>query len=226
MTVITEPVPAIDVLRVSHRFPRRSTWALRDVSFRVYPGQWIAIVGANEAGKSTLIRILATLLIPKRGQARIHGRDIIRHPSHVRRLLGVALDGERTFYYRLTVSQNLEFFAGLYGLYGRKLKERVEQVLEWLDLRHVRHERFSVLSTGMRKRMALARALMVEVPVYLLDEPTAHLDASHAWTVRSLLNTLHHQGKTLLTTAHRDDGIKGYVDSVLYLQHGALRGNL
>lgn len=197
-------------------------WALRDVSFTVRPGEWVLVVGPNEAGKSTLIRILSTLVLPNRGKATVCGYDVVRQPRQVRRCIGVMLDTDRAFYYRLTAFQNLEFFGGLYGLRGRTLRRRVAEVLDQVGLSHACHVRFMKFSAGMRKRLAFARALLVDPPVFLLDEPTAHLDPEHSSVVLDILADLRARGRTILTTAHTADEVDLRADRVLHLEEGCL----
>ncbi len=180
------------------------------------------VVGPNEAGKSTLIRILATLIVPTRGTATVCGYDVVRQPRQVRRCVGVMLDTERAFYYRLTAFQNLEFFGGLYGLNGGTLRRRVAEVLDQVGLSHARDLRFMKFSAGMRKRLALARALLLDPPVLLLDEPTSHLDPEHTALVMDILAGLRARGRTILTTAHASDGVERLADRILHLEGGRL----
>ena len=207
---------------LSYRFARQRRWAVQDICLTVGWGEWVVLVGPNEAGKSTLIRLLATLLTPTRGRALVGGYDVVRHGARVRRLVGVVLDRDHAFYYRLTAAQNLEFFGGLYGLYGRRLRARVDDVLALVGLTHARNVRFAAFSAGMRKRLALARAFLADPPIYLLDEPFAHLDAGHPRALADVLARLRDEGRTLLTTAPAADGLLARADRVIHLAQGRI----
>ena len=214
--------PAVQVVNLTHRFPNRTAPVLRDVTFTLYPGEWLAVVGPNEAGKSTLVRILATLIKPTQGHITICRYDVIRQPRQVRRCVGVLLDSERSFYYRLTAYQNLAFFAALYGLRGKTLAFRVERSLDMVGLTHARDVLFMQLSTGMRKRLALARALLRDNPVYLLDEPTAHLDPEHEHAVLDLIAQLREQRRAVLTTAPSIGQVGNLADQIVRLERGSM----
>ncbi len=210
--------PAIRVTDLTHIFPRRSAPVLQNVSFSVHFGEWLTLVGPNEVGKSTLIRILATLITPTAGRVEVCGHDVLSHSRAVRRCVGALLDSERSFYYRMTAYQNLAFFAALYGWRGRHLAQRVDVVLDAVDLAHVRDVHFMKFSAGMRRRLALARAILSEAPVMLLDEPTAHLDPEHARTVLNLIAHLRDRGHAVLTTAHSAVALGPLPDTVLHLR--------
>ncbi len=211
-------LPAIQVTNLTHTFPRHRVPVLHNLSFAVYPGQWLVVVGPNEAGKSTLVRILATLIRPSQGHVAVCGYDVVRAPRAVRRRVGVLLDSERAFYYRLTAYQNLAFFAALYGLSARTIPQRVQEVLEMVGLAHARDRRFTTFSAGMRRRLALARALLRDVPVYLLDEPTAHLSPEDARAVLALIAGLRARGRAILTTAHTVAHLDHTPDLILHLE--------
>ncbi len=154
----------------------RSVQALAGVDLDVDRGEIIALLGPNGAGKSTLIRILATTVLPDSGTARIGGFDIVAQSAAARRSFGLALGDERSWYWRLSGRQNLAFFASLYGLSRLDGANRVDQLLSDVGLSEAADRRFDGYSTGMRMRLSLARALLPDPPVLLLDEPTRSLD--------------------------------------------------
>lgn len=153
---------------------------LRGVDLAVDRGDWLALMGVNGAGKTTLLKVLAGLLLPDSGRASVAGFDVIREEQQARGLAGYVLADERSFYWRLTARQNLEFFAALNGLHGRAARDRICTLLDRLDLLDVADTSFATFSSGMKQRLAVARALLVRPRVLLMDEPARSLDAGHA----------------------------------------------
>jgi len=177
--------PAIAVRHVSRVFGAHDV--LRDVSIEVREGEVFALQGSNGSGKTTLLEILATVLLPTSGTARIHGLDVVNDAAAVRRLIGYAVSSLHSFYPRLTGSQNLAFFATLNGLSGRVLGARVGALLEQLDLAGAAHQRVEQYSDGMKARLCIARAVIADPPVLLLDEPSKCLDPAGRARVRELV---------------------------------------
>ncbi|MGI8644327.1 MAG: ABC transporter ATP-binding protein [Thermomicrobiales bacterium] len=159
---------------VAKRFGR--VQALDGVTVTVRPGTIAALLGPNGAGKSTLMRIIATTVLPDAGRVWVDGRDALANPGAARRALGIALGDERSWYWRLSGRRNLEFFGALYGLRRRAAASRAAELLAEVGLDEAADLRFDGYSTGMRTRLSLARALLPEPPVLLLDEPTRSLD--------------------------------------------------
>lgn len=178
----------IEVAELSKRFG--PVPALDRVQLSVPLGAVTALVGRNGAGKSTLIRVLATAVRPDTGRASVCGHDVAAAAGAVRRHIGLTLGDDRSFFWRLNGWQNLEFFGRLYGLRRRELGQRVAHVLESVDLLDVADRRVDRYSTGMRSRLGLARALLGDPTVLLLDEPTRSLDPAAAASVRVLFRRL------------------------------------
>jgi len=178
--------------------------ALRGVSFKSMWGEIYGLLGPNGAGKTTTVKIIVTLLIPDSGEARIAGFSSITEPSEVRKRIGVMLTVERGFFWKLTGRENLKYFGMLYGLEGSRLEARIEDVLEATGLKELGGDkrRFEDMSLGMRARLGLARALLRDPPVLVLDEPTLGLDPPSARHIRSLLRELARSGKAILLTTH------------------------
>ncbi len=197
------PDLAVEIGRVTHRYGAHV--ALRDVSFGVRRGRLFGLLGPNGGGKTTLFRILSTLLRPTDGRARVFGHDAAAEPAAVRRRLGVvfqkeALDDE------LTVDENLRVHGALYGLAGRALRERIASLLDTFDLADRRSSRVKTLSGGLRRRTDLARGLLHAPSLLLLDEPTTGLDPaarSAFWTALARLRR--HEGTTMLVATHLMD---------------------
>ncbi len=177
--------------------------ALAGIDLEVDSGEAVVLVGPNGAGKSTLLRILSTTVLPDGGRATVAGYDVERDPVAVRRSIGLLLPDERAWYWRLTGRANLEFFAALHGLRRRAAVPRVEILLADAGLASAADRPVSGYSSGMRLRLALARALLVEPPVLLLDEPTRSLDPVAARRFRGLVDRIvDEQGSAVLFATH------------------------
>jgi len=181
---------------------RREIPALRGVDLQVQPGEFVGLLGPNGAGKTTLLKIVATLLLPTRGEVFVNGIDALRHPARVRRLLGVVLAGERTLYWKLTARENLLLFAGLHNIPGKEARRRAEGLLSLVGLKEFANVTVEKFSTGMRKRLAIARALIHDPKVLILDEPTSGLDPHGVEDIWDVLLALRERGKTVLMATH------------------------
>jgi ABC-2 type transport system ATP-binding protein len=178
-------VPTIAVADLRRSFAGREV--LRGVSADVRQGEVFAMVGVNGSGKSTLIEILATLLLPTSGRATVAGFDVVQQASDVRRLVGYCPSNPQTFYPRLTGRRNLAFFAALYEVDVRVAERRIDSLLERVGLADASHARVERYSDGMKARLSIARALLTDAPVLLLDEPTKSLDPAARDMIRPLI---------------------------------------
>ncbi len=176
--------------------------ALRGVDLEVPWGGIVALLGPNGAGKSTLLRILGTTVLPDRGQALVAGHDVVTDPAAVRRCLGLVLGEERSWYWRLSGRENLQFFAALQGLRRPAARARATELLADIGLVEAADRRFDRYSSGMRARLSLARALLCEPPVLLLDEPTRTLDPMAASLFRNEVRRQAEAGRAVLFATH------------------------
>lgn len=176
--------------------------ALRGVELEVPWGDIVAVLGPNGAGKSTMLRILGTTVLPDSGHVEVAGHDVVNHPGAARRSLGLVLGEERSWYWRLSGRDNLEFFAALHGLRRHAASTRASEVLCAVDLQDVADRRFDRYSSGMKARLSLARALLHEPPVLCLDEPTRTLDPVAAVAFRALVRAQADSGRAVLFTTH------------------------
>ena len=221
----TYPVPFRRLRAFFHRPVKDPVEALRDVSFDVETGEIFGLIGRNGAGKTTLTKIVATLVQPTTGSVSVHGHDSVSDDEHVRRQIGLSTAEERSFYWRLTSEQNLMFFARLHGLSDRVAKQRIKDVFSKLELDEVARRRFGELSTGNKQRLAVARALLANPPVLLLDEPTRSLDPLAAARMRDLIRLLANQDPpvTILLTSHNLTEVETLCARVAIISRGRIR---
>src|SRR5574339_441090 len=184
------------------REPKTMFTAVNGVDLRIERGEIFGLLGPNGAGKSTTIRMLCTLLEPTSGTATVHGFDIVKQSNELNRSLGTVLAGERSIYWKLTGRENLEYFAALYHIPPTIAKQRVDELIERMEIKDRANELVEKYSTGMRQRIAIAKALLARPPILLLDEPTLGLDPQAARRVRELVAELKQEGHTILLTTH------------------------
>jgi ABC-2 type transport system ATP-binding protein len=182
--------------------PKALFTAVNGVDLEIQRGEIFGLLGPNGAGKSTTIRMLCTLLEPTSGTARVNGFDVVTQANDVRRSLGTLLAGERSIYWKLTGRENLEYFAALYHIPQAIAKKRVDELVERMELKDRANELVEKYSTGMRQRVAIAKALLARPPILLLDEPTLGLDPQAARNLRELIAQLKQEGHTILLTTH------------------------
>lgn len=191
---------AVELRDIAHAYGERQ--ALRGVSFDVARGEIFGLLGPNGGGKSTLFRILSTLLVPQRGTARVQGLDVVAQRENVRRVLGVvfqspALDG------KLTVLENMRHQGHLFGLHGGVLRERIDQQLQHFGLTDRRGDRVETLSGGLRRRVELAKCLLHEPQILILDEPSTGLDPGARLDLWKNLERIRQERQvTILLTSH------------------------
>jgi len=199
------------------------TVALDKVNLKIRPGELFGLLGPNGSGKTTTIKCLSTILIPDEGTAIVNGFDIHKETAMVRASLGMVVGGERTLYWKLTARDNLMYFASLYKMHRRHAKKRIEELLETMQLSDRADERLEDYSTGMRQKVAIARALLHDPPILLLDEPTLGLDPNFARQIRNQIRELSEkQGKTVLLTTHYMDEADQLCDRVAFINNGKI----
>jgi ABC-2 type transport system ATP-binding protein len=186
----------------SQRTPKSMFTAVNGVDLEIHRGEIFGLLGPNGAGKSTTIRMLCTLLEPTSGTAHVNGFDVVKQANEVRRNLGTLLAGERSIYWKLSGRENLEYFAALYHIPPAVAKKRVDELIERMEIRDRSNELVEKYSTGMRQRIAIAKALLARPPILLLDEPTLGLDPQAARRLRELIAQLKQEGHTILLTTH------------------------
>jgi len=212
--------PAIDVVDIVHSFKGRR--ALDHVSFQVQPHSLHGFVGPNGAGKTTTLKIVCTLLRPQYGEARVFGRDVVEDQKAVRKRIGFMPDHFST-YRQMTVTEYLDFFAAAYGQPFAKRTEVIDQVLDLTDMDKRRDDMISGLSRGMQQRVSLARVLINDPDVLLLDEPASGLDPRARIELMEILKALKSMGKTGFISSHILSELAELCDSVTIIDRGKVK---
>jgi ABC-type Na+ transport system, ATPase component len=199
--------------------------AVENLSFAVGRGEVVGLLGENGAGKTTVPRMIATVLRPTSGSIEIDGLDAIRHAQAVRKRIGILFGGETGLYDRLTARENIAYFGRLYGLPPATLAERIEALAERFGMRAFLDKRVGGFSKGMKQKIAIARSLVHDPDILLLDEPTTGLDVTSANEMRRLIERFRKEGKTVMFSSHIMSEVQRLCDRVLILHKGVLRYN-
>jgi len=208
-----------------HPFRKKGITALRGIDLEVESGQCFCLMGPNGAGKTTLIKILSALVLPDDGKVFINGYDLEKETDEVKKQIGFALSEERSFYWRLTGFQNLDFFAALNNIPLSKRKDKIKKVLQLVGLEKAAERRFNTYSTGMRQMMAIARALLTDPDILFVDEPTRSLDPVAAQKIRKFLRKemVENQGKTVFWATHDLSEAQEFSHSLAIISEGQIR---
>ena len=198
-----------------------ATRAVDDISFSFASGQIIGFVGPNGAGKTTTMRILATLDEPTSGDAKIDDVSIVEVPEQVRRLIGYVPDA-LPMHRDVSVHEYLDFFARAYGLTGTQRRQVVENIEEFTNLTGIREKNLYALSKGMKQRVSLARALIHDPPVLVMDEPASGLDPRARVELRELLRVLSSRGKAILISSHILTELSEICDGAVIIEQGRI----
>ena len=227
MNRVTTTEPAVEVRALEKTFRtgwprRRSQPALRGVSFVVPRGAIFGVLGPNGAGKTTLLSILATLLLPDRGAARVLGLDVTRDAHRVRERINLS-SGSASFLWSLTPCEILDIAARSYGLVARVRRPRVAGLLEQFELAAHAAVPYNELSTGLKQRLALAKAFVNDPELLILDEPTVGLDPDISVRVREQIGTLRRSRRmTILLSTHYMREAEQLCDEVVFLREGRI----
>jgi ABC-2 type transport system ATP-binding protein len=203
---------------------RHVVTAIESVNLEVKKGDRIALLGPNGAGKTTLLKLIGGLLLPTQGEMLVNGYNTLRHNSAARKSVGFVMNEERSFFWRLNARQNLEFFAALDNLSGKTMEERVRELMHFVGLEAHVEKSVSTYSSGMKQRLALARGLIAEPEVLILDEPTRALDPIACEDLNDLIIERLHKGsrKTLLIATHRLEEAIRLCDKALVINQGKI----
>jgi ABC-2 type transport system ATP-binding protein len=195
--------------------------AVEGVTLSVSSGQVLALLGPNGAGKTTTVRMLTSVLKPSRGSAVIAGYDVLSQPKDVRANVGV-LTEQHGLYGRMPANEYLDFFGRLYGLDSNTRSQRINDLLEIFGLKEDSQRRLGEYSKGMRQKLALARALIHEPPVLLLDEPTSAMDPESACLVREAIRQLRSANRTIIICTHNLAEAEELADQIAIIRLGKI----
>jgi sodium transport system ATP-binding protein len=198
--------------------------AVDGVSFTCEAGEIFGLLGLNGAGKTTTLRMLSTVLTPTSGTAVIAGHDIAAAPERVRASIGF-LSGTTGLYHRLTARETLRFFGEFHGLRGAELDRRVHTVLELFEIDRYADQRCDKLSTGMRQKVSIGRAVVHDPPVLILDEPTSGLDVLAATTTLDFVSRCKREGKCILFSTHIMSEAEKLCDRIAIIHAGTIRAH-
>ncbi len=195
--------------------------AVDRVSFEVRAGEIYGLLGPNGAGKTTTLRMVSGLLRPTSGAVWIDGHNVTDHAEHVKSRIGF-LTANTGLYLRLTPREVLEYFATLYGLDRLGAQRRIEQLTSWLNMRDYLHLRCGALSTGQKQRVSIARALIADPPILVLDEPTLGLDVLSNRLILGFIRSQAELGKAILLSTHALDEIEVMCRRIGLIHRGKL----
>jgi ABC-2 type transport system permease protein len=231
----TVPKWAIETFGLSKRFPGKEGWrglisrqselrpAVDNVSLQVCQGELFGLLGPNGAGKTTLIKMLSTLIEPTGGTAHVNGFDLADETA-IKRSIGLVTSDERSFYWRLSGRQNLEFFSHLHGISPKDIPARVKTVLDQVDMLASAEKSFQTYSTGMRQRISIARALLNRPQLLFLDEPTRGLDPGATHHLHELIQEqlVERDGITVFLTTHDLEEAEKLCERIAIMNHGRI----
>lgn len=215
----------VSTVRISKEFSdgrKKVVRAVEGVSFEAPPGQIFGLLGVNGAGKTTVLRILSTVLGPTEGSASVYGFDTVREARDVRAHIGF-LSTSTALYGRLTAKETIEYFGGFYGLSGTGLTKRVDAVIERFGIGSFQDRLCDKLSTGQKQRVSIARAIVHDPPVLFFDEPTAGLDVVSSQTVLEFIEASRDAGKTIIFSTHIMSEVERLCDRIGVIHQGALK---
>ncbi|RAN60226.1 ABC transporter ATP-binding protein [Dolosigranulum pigrum] len=197
--------------------------AVADVSMTIHEGEIVALIGPNGAGKTTTVSMIGGYLLPTSGDILLEGKSIIKTSSKHKPKIGVVFGGHSGFYGRATLVDNLSFFADLVRIPPKEHEQEVARVLKLVDLYDVREKEAHQLSTGMMQRLHIARAMLGNPSLLLLDEPTTGLDVEIAKEVRDTIKKLAQQGMAILLTSHIMSEIEVLADRIYLIGGGQIK---
>ncbi|MDD3625893.1 MAG: ATP-binding cassette domain-containing protein [bacterium] len=195
--------------------------AVRDVSFNVNPGEVYGLLGPNGAGKTTILRMISTLLKPTRGEIFVKEFNTKDSSLDVKRNLGF-LSGSTALYDRLTAEEMVKYFGNLFGLEKQILNQRIEEIFSLLKMNEFRNIRCGKLSTGMKQKVSIARTLINDPPLLVLDEPTAGLDVLSAKNIIDFIKRSRDKGKAIIFSTHIMSEAEYLCDRVGILHKGKI----
>jgi ABC-2 type transport system ATP-binding protein len=195
--------------------------AVKGIDLTIEPGKIVGLLGLNGAGKTTTIKMLSTLLEPDEGSCSVDGLDLVKDAFKIKHIVNMIAGGERMVYWRLTATENLEYFGKLYNIPKNELKNRIDGLIEFVGLKERANEPVEKYSKGMKQRLQIARGLINDPKYLFMDEPTLGLDAPIARDLRKFTKSLaREKGKGILLTSHYINEIEELCDYVYIIDQG------
>jgi ABC-2 type transport system ATP-binding protein len=225
MTSMVSPIVEVRNLKKSYKKRKTKEYitAVNDISFTVNKGEILGLLGPNGAGKTTTIKMICGLVVPESGSITINGVDNQTKRLHAREHISAVLEGNRNLYWRLTVRENMEYFAGNRGRSRKDVSTQIDELLEQFRLKDKENELVNRLSRGMQQKLAIAVAMLAGSEVILLDEPTLGLDIETGYEVRELLRSIvREKNKTIIITSHDMDVIQDLCERTVIINNGTV----
>jgi ABC-2 type transport system ATP-binding protein len=214
-----EPILRVENLTKIYR--QNHVKAVDNIGFSILPNTVVGMLGPNGAGKTTVIKCIATLILPTSGKIWIEGIDALRDTGNALEKVAVVMEGNRNIYWRLTVRENLNFFAGLQGIAQRKSKGYIEELIALFQLQEKANTQARFLSRGMQQKLAVACTLVKRTPLLLLDEPTLGLDVESSYHLRHILKQMAEWGeRTILLSTHDMNVVQDICERVIIINGG------
>lgn len=215
------PMYAIDIRAVRKTYKQAKKETLHGITLSIPTGQFFGLLGPNGAGKTTLINCLSGITAPTEGSVFVSGHDAMNDYRSARACVGLSPQ-EFTIDIFQTVDEILDYQAGFFGIVGTHMKKRREAMLNEFDLQEHRGKKFQFLSGGLKRRVSLAKAMMHNPDILILDEPTAGVDVETRHALWKFLRQLHREGKTILLTSHYLEEVEALCSRVAILKEGAI----
>ena len=208
-----------------HPLKRKKIFALQDITFKIEQGELFSLLGPTGAGKTTLIKILCNLILPTSGQAYVNGFDVTKQGKQIRKSIGYVLSDERSFYWRLTGKQNLNFFAKLNNIPHQQSEKKITQILDVTDMKDQANNVFKNYSSGQKQKMAIARGLLNDPQILFMDEPTKSLDPNSAHAMRTFIKNklVEKEGKTVFVATHNLNEAEELSDRLAIINKGKIK---
>lgn len=210
----------IDIRNISKQFG--NIRAVDDLSFKVDKGEIFGLLGENGAGKTTMLRMLATMLVPNSGTALMEGLDITKEPEKVRAHIGILFGGESGLYDRLTAAENIIYFGELNDMDRNTIKARIKELTSIFGMGEYIGRKAGKLSKGMKQKVAFARSIIHNPDIMLFDEPTSGLDVSAIREVHDFILNCKTEGKTIVFSSHTMSEVEKLCDRIGILHKGKL----
>jgi sodium transport system ATP-binding protein len=218
---MTAPVVVQNVAKTFYDESRGEVHAVDGVSFECRAGEIFGLLGANGAGKTTALRILATILQPSAGSASVMGHDVVAEPEAVRASLGFS-SSTTALYPRLTARETLDFFARINGCPKAQARERVARLIQRFGIQEYADARVGKLSQGMKQKVAIARTVVHDPPVLIFDEPTVGLDVLNALEMQKMIAEFRGEGKAIIFSTHIMSEAEKLCDRIAIIHRGKI----